>query len=592
MTPEPSSPSPDSPKRPLVLLVLLCLVGLALRLWGLASGLPHEYNVAERAYMMAPWQFEWGKPLVPFWSAHSVLLLFEHKVLTLLAPLIDWLPLPSYFDLSAEPPRSTFTVIGRLNSAVLGAVTVFPVYGLGRWAWDRRTGLAAAAFVAFGFSPIREAHFGSPDVLAVFLAVTSVYFVARATESGRWLHYVAAGLLAGLALSGKLLNWPAFVVVWLFHVFGRPPRPKSGAWHWIRDNLLHPKLLAAAAAAVVGFLGTTPQVALNTKVYLAYWRAVAALGRLGGFDRYAISDDPRGLFYFNVLRWGVGELLTLLIFAGVILALVRRSRRALLVLAFPLGLYGLLLMPGRVYMSRYALPALPFLLLAAAGFLVWLVDRLPLERRWAGPVAAALVVLAILQPLRSSVLHDRVLTRTDTRTVAKGWIEANIPDGAHIVTEWHNPPITRAQFEIDVTGPYGLPDRSKRSGQDPQPRSVDEFKDAGIDYLITTSYTSDHPMLDPAEEEVKAAFYSSLDEETELVAEFSPFKGDRKPRFDWDQVYGPTIGLSLIERPGPTVKIYRLPASSDGVAATDDGGAVAEPPAGDEGNAPTASGEV
>jgi hypothetical protein len=42
-------------------------------------------------------------------------------------------------------------------------------------------------------------------------------------------------------------------------------------------------------------------------------------------------------------------------------------------------------------------------------------------------VASLLVVATFAQPLAQNVAHDVFLTRQDTRTLAKNWIETNIP---------------------------------------------------------------------------------------------------------------------------------------------------------------------
>lgn len=532
------------------LLWLIFLVGLVLRLIGTTSGLPHEYNISERGYVNAAAAFRNGKGIELFFSSHTLLLLAEHWILQLVRPLVGWLPWPDYFDLAGPPIRPAFTLLGRITNAFLGAATVFPLYRLGRWAWDRKVGLIGALFFALCFADVRESHFGAPDVLATFLLVVGVYFCMRFSETGRSLHYLLAGVFAGLAFSAKLLSWPLFVLILLFHCFAAP-QPR-----WSRRGLGH--LVLTYAAAFAAFIACTPQVITNTAAYVRFWRYVAFLGRFGGVDRYEIDSAPRWLFYLKSLNWGFGTVLLVLALGGVILAFVERRRRPLLLVSFPILHFALLISPGRVFMARYGHAAMPFLALTAASCLVFLLAKLAVRRPgWALPATATLLAVAVAQPLYASVRHDLLLGRKDTRTLALEWIEQHVPPGTRIVTEWHCPPISPETYDVQYTGPYGLMDRTVKSGGEPEPRSIDEFRTDGVEYLISSSFTTDHPMLDPREQKRKLAFYDALDRETRLVAEFKPFSG-AKPRFIFDQVYGPAIDLSQFERPGPVIKIYQV----------------------------------
>ncbi len=77
------------------------------------------------------------------------------------------------------------------------------------------------------------------------------------------------------------------------------------------------------------------------------------------------------------------------------------------------------------------MPAYPALTILAAYAAVRAVDALPAA--WASRRRTALVVAAgallAIQGLWTSVRVDSVLAHTDTRTLARQWIERNVPPG-------------------------------------------------------------------------------------------------------------------------------------------------------------------
>ena len=84
------------------------------------------------------------------------------------------------------------------------------------------------------------------------------------------------------------------------------------------------------------------------------------------------------------------------------------------------------------------------------------------------------------------------------------------------------------------------------------------YREQGFDYLIASSFIYRIPLVDRERDAERQAFYASLDQELELVQEFRPYQGDTEPPFIFDEIYGPAVSLWQRERPGPTIKIYRI----------------------------------
>ena len=85
-----------------------------------------------------------------------------------------------------------------------------------------------------------------------------------------------------------------------------------------------------------------------------------------------------------------------------------------------------------------------------------------------------------------------------------------------------------------------------------------DYRARGIEYVVVSSFTSEPRAIDPAREARRVAFTSELAREAMVEAQFRPYAGDAPPPFVYDQIYAPFNALDRLERPGPTVTVYRL----------------------------------
>jgi hypothetical protein len=81
-----------------------------------------------------------------------------------------------------------------------------------------------------------------------------------------------------------------------------------------------------------------------------------------------------------------------------------------------------------------------------------------------------------------------------------------------------------------------------------------------VEYVVVSSFTADARAIDPTREARRQTFYAALAREASVVGEFRAYSGNREPPFIYDQIYAPFNALDQLERPGPTVAIYRFSA--------------------------------
>jgi hypothetical protein len=484
---------------------------LGLRLWGIGFGLPQLYHPDEPAYVLQalavgarlPNGLTFANP-----PLFKYILLGEyaldygvHRVVGISASAQEFVA-----QFRADP--SELYLIARVSSAFIGAAAAVAASALGGAVGGRRVGVIAAWLSAVTYLLVRDAHFGVDDTLVTLLVTCGLVFCVRIVRGGARSDYVAGGALAGLAFAAKYDGIALLAPLVLAHALRVAERRRAD---------LAFGLAACVAAALVAFpsLLTEP----GRVVYDIYLHLY--LGATGGYD----GLDPSGgyVFYSKSLLIGLGWPLLIAIGAGLLMIASRRDRPLLVVAALPIAMI-LVLGAQQMYFARFLLPALPALLVIAAAALgeLWAI-------RPALGFTAAMVVA--LPTLVDAVRFDVLLTRADTRHQAADWVAVHIPNDAVVAED---------AALVDLT--------------------TAEYPARGVDYVISSSFVSDVRPIDLAVGARRQAFYAQLARDAEVVAQFRPYAGREAPPFVYDQLYGPFSALDQLERPGPTITVYRLSA--------------------------------
>ncbi|WP_185845704.1 glycosyltransferase family 39 protein [Kibdelosporangium aridum] len=311
----------------------------------------------------------------------------------------------------------------RLLSATFGLSTVVAVYLLGKLLYGRKTGLAAAFFLAvmpYHVVVTRQVLLDGPET---FFAVVVVYCTARfyAERTPRWLYSAAA--VMGLTLLTKESAAILVLALLVFFVLHQELRIRP------RDLLVALVILAA--------------------VVVAYPLSLSLSGRTSTGQNYLVWQLFRpanhGIsFYGETVSPAVGPAVIVLAAGG--LWLLRRQstwREWLLVCWMVVPLVFFHLWPVKGY--QYLLPIVPVLAVLAARAVVhvavpWLSDRRPAAARW----ARATVVLAVGASLAVPAWLAVNPAPSTTFLAGSGgvpagreagrWIEANLPQGSRLMT--------------------------------------------------------------------------------------------------------------------------------------------------------------
>ena len=424
------------------LLFTVLTAALVLRLLPIASDFPNLSSLDERSYVETALRFGTGRfALSSFFHGglYQLILFLEYAAYFVFGRVFGVFGSSADFLLAYIDDPSRLFLMARLTVVLCGVGVVWLTAAIASRVYQRRVGLMAGVFAAFSLLMFQLSFLALADVPAVLLLLLAVYFaVLSVEEPAERRFYCAAAVLVGLAAAGK------------YHTgFGVVPLAAAALIKsWGRQDrigwILHLALLGFVFVAA-GFCLGIPQVVANPAGFYD-----DVFHRLG--NQYAGYDPDRTAWRFlftHHLRNGLGIPLEAASLLGFAFALFRRSKWDLVLLSFPAAFY--LLFMNSVGFAYHLLPAIPFLLILAARFLDAVVET-GLRRQSLG--VSLLVALIVVAPsLLDSVKLVRVMRSPSTRTAAKAWIEAHIPDGSTLMAEGY-------MFTIPVFGPPLVDNRS------------------------------------------------------------------------------------------------------------------------------------
>ena len=551
----------------------IVLGALALRLWGLGHGLPYVYNADENAHFVPRAIGMFGHSYNPGYfvnpPAYTYLL---HAVFGV------WFGgRAGVSNTYATHPTEVF-VVARATAAVVGTTAVWLTYLAGARFADRRVGLLAAALMAVAFLPVFYSHLALNDVPTLAPIALSLWGTAGVLRRGRLLDYALAGAGLGLACATKYTG--GIVLLPLLAAGGlqlvSPTRGGTRARATAFGGLVLAGVLALGAFLVANPFSVLDFAAFKDGLNHQASAAEDELGKLG------LTQNSGQLYYLWAFTWGLGWVPLAAGALGALGMLVWDRRLALVLVPAPI-LYVLFMGTQVRFFGRWLLPVFPIVCIAAAWALIRLADvstrRAPALR----PVLYALGAVLLLGQGVVYSLHDGfVLSRPDTRNLARAWMKANVPPKTKIVVE----PVVPDAWASDIGRPYPGTSNGARWIKFPTSRSniandgsivpgpgrivniedfertlvpslVDRYEKQGWCYVVSGS--TQRGRAEVAERQVPSAiaYYRALERRADVVFRASPYHAGARPvdfNFDWSFDYYPLA----YARPGPDMTIYRL----------------------------------
>ena len=546
----------------------LLLFAFLLRIWGNSHGLPYAYNSDENAHFVTRaiglFGHDWDPNYYVNPPAYTYLV---HLVLGL------WYGGRAAVSNAFAADPTEIWLIARTVAAVLGTIAVWLLYLAGTRLVDRRVGLLSAGVFAVAFLPVFYSKLALNDVPTLAGVGLALWGAAGILRHGRKRDYVVAGLGLGLACATKYTG--GIVLLPIVAAAAARFATAGGRAGALRG------ILVVAIVALVSFLVANPYALLDFASFregLAHQSDASgdAAGKLG------LTQDSGYLYYLWSFGWGLGWL-PLCFAVGGAVRLFAAERRLFWMLVPPIVVFVLFMGSQERYFGRWLMPVFPFVCVLAAYGAVeladWLGRRTPALRP---TLVAAAVVLLGGQGFVYSLHSGLVLSREDTRNIARDWMVLNVPAGKKIVVE----PVVPDQWAQDIGNPSPTTGNGNRWNKYPlsrridprtgkpvpgaagivniedfekvlHPELVDVFEQQGYCYVVVGSTQRGRAEVEPEAVPDALAYYEELERRAEVAYEVSPYSRGKGPvafNFDWTFNYYPLA----YNRPGPTMTIYRL----------------------------------
>ena len=566
------------------MLGVVCVLGFVLRAFNLDYSLPGVYHPDEIPILNRALAFAKGdlNPRNFLYPSLYFYLLFAWEVLFF---VVSWITgfYQSLADFQAQHFRDPSAVVlaARAFTVTCGVITLWAVYRLGLRLASPVAGVVAAMFLAVSPFAVRDAHYVKLDVPVTMFTTFALTALARlvvdATAASSRRAWIVAGLLAGLAMSTQY--YVIFLAVAILAVAVADVR-RSGRWQTSAASLAW-----AAAGTTAGFVAGTPFFFFELSTAL---RDIAGVREVdidralaGGGGAFTSLPAYLRMLALDALGWPVAAFAVV----GALWLIATDWRRALVLLVFPVAY--LIFIAHTVPMSRYLNCILP----AVAVLAAYPVARLSERREWSRPaISIAVAALASIPAARVS-MHDVIFFgRTDTRTMAREFIDRQVPPHASLLVQPYSAPVHRSraslvealranlgseerasvkfQMELAIDPPLepayrtiyygdGGTDADKiyvLPGEFEHASGLEPLRRRGIQYVVLKRSNISNP------ETVRLE--AALAHEATRLATFSPYRPDvpaderaRTPPF----VHNSSIRVDrALERPGPIVDVWRL----------------------------------
>ncbi len=553
-----------------IALVGLLGITLALRLWGVKQGLPYSYNVDEATHFVpraiAFFSHDYNPQYFLNPPAYSYLL---HLVFELWFGSGD-----AVTRAFATDPTGVF-VVARVVAAVLGTIAVWLTYLAGERLFGRTVALLGAAIFAFAFLPNFYSHLALNDVPALAPVALALYGISGVLRRGWRRDYVISGVAVGLAAATKYTGGITLVCLL---AAAMSDGAGAGAVTAARRTVI------ALGAALLAFVIANPYSVLD---FSAFQAGVATQQSLAGGSEPVKLGTTAGsgtAYYLWTFTWGLGWAPSIAALGGAALLLVRRRLTMALVLIPAPVAFIVYMGDQQRFFGRWLMPIFPIVALLAAYGAVELVRWVVSARRVPVVLAGAVATVVLLAQSFTTVIHnDAVLSRPDTRNLARRWMVSHVPAGAKVVIE----PVVQDNWSTDVGRSLPWTPNGARWQRFPtwltnvdangnplpagqhryvvvdeyertlRPALLAQYEQDRYCWVVIGSLQAGRSFAQPKIAPQAIAYYAQLANHARLMYHVSPFSRLSRAvpfSFDWSIDYYP----SQYSLPGPEISVYHL----------------------------------
>lgn len=407
-------------------LTLIIFFGLWVRISGIGFGYPSYWHPDEWRIVLETLSMAYSKTLLspdvnyPSLFKYILIMVFGvwYGVGRIIGLFNSTLDFASLFFMNP----GIFLIILRVVNAVIGAITVFLGYLVGKEYFGKKVGLIAALFMALEYQLIVHSQVGLHQMLSAMVTLPVFYYIHKVLYNSKIKNYVFLGMSLGVAASAHhtaILLIPSVALALYFSL-------KTLQWWKVISTIF-----------LVGIFTTVFAIIGNLNWIFKFSDSVAFL-RLGeGVSRIAFSSHK--VFTYSLqsfFLWFFEELVKqdlsigVLIILGVLFAIIRRRREDFVLFIFLLS-YGFFFYDWAYRWLHLLVGLLPILVIYSAAGAIQIIRFAKLRL-----LKLSLLVLFILPSALSSVWVFSERMKTDTRLLAGQWVDKNFLTGSRVGIDW------------------------------------------------------------------------------------------------------------------------------------------------------------
>ncbi len=390
-------------------LFAILLLGVVFRIWGINFGLPYQFHQDEPIVVNHALAYGTGDLNPHFFiipPLTSYILFFFYGLYFLVLNIFGAIKGADAFAISFFKDPTPFYLIGRIVIGFIPSVfNVYLTYRLALSFFSRKAAIYSALIMASAFLNVINAHYIYSDNFLVMFILLAYLAMSALIEKPVKKHYILAAVFTGIAIATKY-NAALLLVSFLFAHLASGSRS-------ISKILFNSNIPIFAGVVILTFIICNPYSIFDWKFFLSNITKDIWPEYTGWAHHIAYS-----------IFQGIGTIPAILGIAGLYVAAVTADRKRFFLIAFPCFFYLHLVFRSQLF-SRYALPMIPFLSIAAGFFLFdCLYPKIKYRSMHFILIIAAFLIL--LPTTIKSVKADMLFTKKDTRIEATEWIEKNI----------------------------------------------------------------------------------------------------------------------------------------------------------------------
>ncbi|MBI4039344.1 glycosyltransferase [Candidatus Daviesbacteria bacterium] len=356
-------------------------------------------------------------------------------------PISVLVPFSEYIsDIGPHIHREAILSAGRGATAVVGALTIFLVYQIAKKLFGKPVGLISALILAVLPFHVRESHYITTDIPALFFILLAVNWMVNLWQTNKLRWYILSGLAIGY--SSSVRYFPIALLVLPLACLFVAQKDKA----WVLKVMIGLVMVAVGLFLGVPFLPfndvnraifkyemeniVLPFYSTTISTYFTSWAAyITSAGSLPLPSLDSLLPQKFSPFHAGFLfNHGLTPALTLTSLLGALIGVFSSFKKTIFLLAIPAATFVYASFYLRSIYERTTLPVTAFVAIFAGYYLYFIWQKITQHQLgWPGKIMFLVLAGVILWlPFYSSLSSSWACSQPTIIQEGQTWIDQNI----------------------------------------------------------------------------------------------------------------------------------------------------------------------